>query len=63
MAIDISFSILTKYLKSALITVLIGLCIIIGYIIYLAQDLPSLDQLENYDPDLVLEFILQMERF
>ena len=53
MAINISFSTLTKYIKSALITVLIGLCIIIGYIIYLAQDLPSLDQLENYDPDLV----------
>ena len=53
MAINISFSTLTKYIKSALVTVLIGLCIIIGYIIYLAQDLPSLDQLENYDPDLV----------
>ena len=27
--------------------------LIFGYIFYLAQDLPSLDQLENYDPDLV----------
>ena len=53
MAVNLSISTLTKYLKSALITVLIGLGIIIGYIIYLAQDLPSLDQLENYDPDLV----------
>jgi len=26
---------------------------VFGYIIYLAKDLPSLDQLENYDPDLV----------
>ena len=53
MAVNLSISTLTKYLKSALIIVLIGLGIIIGYIIYLAQDLPSLDQLENYDPDLV----------
>lgn len=53
MAVNLSIPTLTKYLKSALITVLIGLGIIIGYIIYLAQDLPSLDQLENYDPDLV----------
>ncbi len=53
MAVNLSIPTLTKYLKSALIIVLIGLGIIIGYIIYLAQDLPSLDQLENYDPDLV----------
>ena len=53
MAVNLSIPTLTKYFKSALITVLIGLGIIIGYIIYLAQDLPSLDQLENYDPDLV----------
>ena len=53
MAVNLSIPTLTKYLKSALITVLIGLGIIICYIIYLAQDLPSLDQLENYDPDLV----------
>ena len=30
-----------------------GMVVIFGYIFYLAQDLPSLDQLENYDPDLV----------
>ena len=30
-----------------------GLVAIFGYIFFLAQDLPSLDQLENYDPDLV----------
>jgi len=30
-----------------------GMVAIFGYIFYLAQDLPSLDQLENYDPDLV----------
>lgn len=53
MAVNLSIPTLTKYFKSALIIVLIGLGIIIGYIIYLAQDLPSLDQLENYDPDLV----------
>ncbi|GIT57155.1 MAG: hypothetical protein Ct9H300mP18_05840 [Candidatus Neomarinimicrobiota bacterium] len=62
MAINISFSTLTKYLKSALI-----LFNWIVYnkrlIIYLAPDLPSLDQLENYDPDLVQKFILQMVRF
>lgn len=30
-----------------------GMVVIFVYIFYLAQDLPSLDQLENYDPDLV----------
>lgn len=30
-----------------------GMVVIFAYIFYLAQDLPSLDQLENYDPDLV----------
>ena len=30
-----------------------GLVFIFAYVLYLAQDLPSLDQLENYDPDLV----------
>lgn len=30
-----------------------GMVVIFIYIFYLAQDLPSLDQLENYDPDLV----------
>ena len=44
---------LRKNLKSAIISVLTFLVLIVGYIFYLAQDLPSLDQLENYDPDLV----------
>ena len=30
-----------------------GMVVIFIYIFYLTQDLPSLDQLENYDPDLV----------
>ena len=40
-------------MKRALILSIVGLFFIFAYIIYLAQDLPSLDQLENYDPDLV----------
>ena len=43
----------TKYIKKALVLSLTGMAVIFIYIFYLAQDLPSLDQLENYDPDLV----------
>ena len=53
MAFELSTLTLRKNLKSAIISVLTFLVLIVGYIFYLAQDLPSLDQLENYDPDLV----------
>ena len=53
MAFEPSTLTLRKNLKSAIISVLTFLVLIVGYIFYLAQDLPSLDQLENYDPDLV----------
>ncbi|MBT4308410.1 MAG: PBP1A family penicillin-binding protein [Candidatus Marinimicrobia bacterium] len=42
-----------KYIKNATILAVTGMLVIFVYIFYLAQDLPSLDQLENYDPDLV----------
>ena len=53
MAFKLSISNWTKYLKKAAILAFMGMVAIFGYIFYLAQDLPSLDQLENYDPDLV----------
>ena len=53
MAFKLSISNWTKYLKKAAILSFSGMVVIFAYIFYLAQDLPSLDQLENYDPDLV----------
>ena len=53
MAFKLSISNWTKYLKKAAILAFMGMVVIFAYIFYLAQDLPSLDQLENYDPDLV----------
>lgn len=41
------------YFKYSLILALAGLVGILVYLVILAQDLPSIDQLENYDPDLV----------
>jgi len=42
-----------RVIKQSIYTVLAGLVIIFAYILYLSIDLPSIDQLENYDPDLV----------
>ncbi|MBC8322070.1 MAG: PBP1A family penicillin-binding protein [Candidatus Marinimicrobia bacterium] len=42
-----------RVIKQSIYTVLAGLVIIFVYILYLSIDLPSIDQLENYDPDLV----------
>ena len=53
MAFKLSILNWTKYLKKAAILAFMGMIVIFAYIFYLAQDLPSLDQLENYDPDLV----------
>ena len=53
MAIKLSINKIVSHLKSAAIIAVTGLIFILGYIFYLAQDLPSLDQLENYAPDLV----------
>ena len=40
-------------IKRSFYTVLTGIVIIFAYILYLSIDLPSIEQLENYDPDLV----------
>ncbi len=40
-------------LKRSFYTVLTGMAVIFAYILYLSIDLPSIEQLENYDPDLV----------
>ncbi len=53
MAIKLSIKNILPYLKRSVLLAISGLVIIIIYIFYLSQDLPSLDQLENYDPDLV----------
>jgi len=42
-----------KIFLRSLMVVLFGAILVTGFVIYLAQDLPSLEQLENYDPDLV----------
>ncbi len=42
-----------RVIKQSIYTVLTGLVIIFAYILYQSIDLPSIDQLENYDPDLV----------
>jgi len=42
-----------RIIKRSIYTVLTGLVIMLAYILYLSIDLPSIEQLENYDPDLV----------
>jgi len=42
-----------KYFKYITIVMLAGMGSLLIYLFILAQDLPSLDQLENFDPDLV----------
>ena len=53
MQIKLSINKILNYLKLASIFVVLGIFFIFGYIFYLAQNLPSLDQLESFDPDLV----------
>ena len=36
-----------------MIVAIIGALAVVAFIFHLAQNLPSLDQLENYDPDLI----------
>ena len=49
----ISFKLILKYLKAAVVVSILGAISVITFVFYLAQNLPSLDQLENYDPDLI----------
>ena len=49
----ISFELILKYLKAAVVVSILGAISVIAFVFYLAQNLPSLDQLENYDPDLI----------
>ena len=44
---------LKKYFLHCSIVVIIGLIVIFSSILFLSKNLPSLEQLENYDPDLV----------
>ena len=43
----------TGHWKTALFGLLLLMIIVVVFMIYLAQDLPSLEQLEHYDPELV----------
>ena len=49
----ISLELILKYLKAAVVVSILGAISVIAFVFYLAQNLPSLDQLENYDPDLI----------
>ena len=49
----ISFELILKYLKAAIVVSILGAVGVIASVFYLAHNLPSLDQLENYDPDLI----------
>ena len=42
----------TIFYRTSLV-IIFGLLGVIGFILFLSRDLPSLEQLENYDPDLV----------
>ena len=42
-------------IKRTIYTALAGIVIIFAYVFYLSIDLPSIEQLENYDPDLVTQ--------
>ena len=44
---------LSHIIKRALFTVFGSMLVVFAYILYLSIDLPSIEQLENYDPDLV----------
>ena len=48
----ISFNQILKYFKSAAIVSMIGAATVLLYLFFCAKP-PSLDQLENYDPDLI----------
>jgi penicillin-binding protein 1A len=47
-SIDVS-----RILRRCLIVIFIGMIAVLGVVILLSKNLPSLEQLENYDPDLV----------
>ena len=49
----ISLELILRYLKAAFALSILGAISVIIFVFYLAQNLPSLDQLENYDPDLI----------
>ena len=44
---------LKKYFLYSSIAIFIGLILVFSSILFLSKNLPSIEQLENYDPDLV----------
>ena len=42
-----------RIILSNLAVILVGIALVLGLIAHLSQNLPSIEQLENYDPDLV----------
>ena len=47
---NINFS---KILYRCFILIIFGMVMVFTFVLYLSKNLPSLEQLENYDPDLV----------
>ena len=46
-----------RIILSSLAVILVGIALGVGLIAHLSQNLPSIEQLENYDPDLVTQII------
>ena len=44
---------LNKIFYRCMIVVIIGMLAVLAFVLLLSKNLPSLEQLENYDPDLV----------
>ena len=43
----------SRIIKLSIAVILLGMFTVLGVILSLAKNLPSIEQLENYDPDLV----------
>ena len=44
---------LNKIFYRCIIVIIIGMLAVLTFVLFLSKNLPSLEQLENYDPDLV----------
>ena len=43
----------SRIIRRCFAAILLGMIAVLGFIIFLSKNLPSLEQLENYNPDLV----------
>ena len=44
---------ISRIVRHCLLFVFLGIILVLGIVLALSKNLPSLEQLENYDPDLV----------